>query len=123
MDEEGFLYFVGRRDEMIKTSGYRVSPTEVEEVVFASGLVADAAAIGVPHPKLGQAIVVVATATPGKPADAERLLEVCKRELPLFMVPQRVEWRAALPRNPNGKHDRTGLALELMDLFAGEATP
>jgi acyl-CoA ligase (AMP-forming) (exosortase A-associated) len=121
MDTEGFLYFVGRRDEMIKTSGYRVSPTEVEEVVFASGLVADAVAVGVPHPKLGQAIVMVATAAPGKPADPERLLEVCKRELPLFMVPQRVEWRAALPRNPNGKYDRPRLALELKDLFAGEA--
>ena len=65
MDEEGFLYFIGRRDEMIKTSGYRVSPTEIEEVVFATGLVADAAAVGVPHPTLGQAIVVVATPAPG----------------------------------------------------------
>ena len=48
MDEEGFLYFVSRRDNMIKTSGYRVSPTEVEEVVYASGLVSEAVAIGVP---------------------------------------------------------------------------
>ncbi|HLY53198.1 MAG TPA: acyl-CoA ligase (AMP-forming), exosortase A system-associated [Steroidobacteraceae bacterium] len=123
MDEDGFLYFVGRRDEMIKTSGYRVSPTEVEEVVFASGLVADAAAVGVPHPRLGQAIVVVATAAPDMAADSERLLEVCKRDLPLFMVPQRVEWRAVLPRNPNGKYDRPRLALELKDLFASEAAP
>lgn len=59
MDDEGFLYFVGRRDEMIKTSGYRVSPTEVEEVVYATGLVAEAAAIGVSHPVLGQAVVLV----------------------------------------------------------------
>ena len=48
-DEDGFLYFVGRKDEMIKTSGYRVSPTEVEEVVYASGTVSEAVAIGVPH--------------------------------------------------------------------------
>ncbi len=60
-DEEGFLYFIGRRDEMIKTSGYRVSPTEVEEVLYATRLVGEAAAFGVPHPVLGQAIVVVAT--------------------------------------------------------------
>ena len=62
MDEEGFLYFISRRDEMIKTSGYRVSPTEVEEVVYATGCVGEAAALGIPHPVLGQAIVVVATA-------------------------------------------------------------
>ena len=56
-DEEGFLYFIGRRDEMIKTSGYRVSPTEIEEVVYGTQLVGEVAAFGVPHPTLGQAIV------------------------------------------------------------------
>ena len=60
-DEEGFLYFVSRRDEMIKTSGYRVSPTEVEEVIYATGCAGEVAALGIPHPVLGQAIVVVAT--------------------------------------------------------------
>jgi acyl-CoA ligase (AMP-forming) (exosortase A-associated) len=118
MDEDGFLYFIGRSDEMIKTSGYRVSPTEVEEVVFASNLVADAAAVGVPHPKLGQAIVLIATAAPDTPADTGALLEACRRELPLFMVPHHIEWRATLPRNPNGKYDRTKLAAELRGLFA-----
>ena len=52
-DAEGFLYFIGRRDEMIKTSGYRVSPTEVEEEAYATGLVVDAVAVGVPHARLG----------------------------------------------------------------------
>ncbi len=56
-DEEGFLYFIGRRDEMIKTSGYRVSPTEVEEVVYATRLAGEVAALGIPHPVLGEAIV------------------------------------------------------------------
>ena len=75
MDEEGFLYFVGRRDEMIKTSGYRVSPTEVEEAVYASGMVGDAVAFGAPHPTLGEAIVVVCSEPspglrPPSPADA-----------------------------------------------------
>jgi acyl-CoA ligase (AMP-forming) (exosortase A-associated) len=120
-DEEGFLYFIGRRDEMIKTSGYRVSPTEVEEVVFATGLVADAAAVGVPHPDLGQAIVVVATAAAGAKEDQDALLAACKRQLPLFMMPHHIEWRASLPRNPNGKYDRPKLAAELKSLFgAGE---
>ena len=61
-DEEGFLYFIGRRDEMIKTSGYRVSPTEVEEVVYATQRVGECAAFGVDHPALGQAIVLVVDA-------------------------------------------------------------
>jgi acyl-CoA ligase (AMP-forming) (exosortase A-associated) len=120
VDEEGFLYFIGRRDEMIKTSGYRVSPAEVEEVLFATGLVADAAAVGVPHPTLGQAIVIVASAAPGKSADTATLLSACKQQLPLFMVPQHIEWRDSLPRNPNGKYDRPRLAAEMkaLGLFA-----
>ncbi|MEZ5571805.1 MAG: acyl-CoA ligase (AMP-forming), exosortase A system-associated [Halioglobus sp.] len=60
-DEEGFLYFISRKDEMIKTSGYRVSPTEVEEIAYASELVAAAAALGLPHAALGQAILLVVT--------------------------------------------------------------
>lgn len=122
MDEDGFLYFVGRRDEMIKTSGYRVSPTEVEEVVFATGLVADAAAVGVPHPKLGEAIVVVATPASNQAADSDRLLDACRQQLPLFMVPQKIEWREVLPRNPNGKYDRPRLAAELRGLFGAAET-
>ncbi len=119
MDEEGFLYFVGRRDEMIKTSGYRVSPTEVEEVVFATGLVADAAAVGVPHPTLGQAVVIVVAPAPGKSEDTQALLDSCRKQLPMFMVPLHVDWRESLPRNPNGKYDRPKLAAELKALFAG----
>jgi acyl-coenzyme A synthetase/AMP-(fatty) acid ligase len=121
MDEEGFLYFIGRRDEMIKTSGYRVSPTEVEEVVYATGLVGDAVAIGVPNGTLGQAIVVVASVAPSKTADTRALLAECKARLPNFMVPQHIEWREVLPRNPNGKFDRVALARELADLFATAA--
>ena len=119
-DAEGFLYFIGRRDDMIKTSGYRVSPTEVEEVVFATGLVADAAAVGVTHPVLGQAIVVVAVPATGASADSDRLLAECKSRLPNFMVPAHVEWRDAIPRNPNGKYDRPRLAAELADSFRNE---
>jgi acyl-CoA synthetase (AMP-forming)/AMP-acid ligase II len=119
-DEDGFLYFVGRRDEMIKTSGYRVSPTEVEEVVFATGLVGDAAAVGITHPKLGQAIVIVVTPAPGHANDSGKLLEACKKTLPLFMVPHHVEWRDSLPRNPNGKYDRPKLAADLKELFTAK---
>jgi len=120
MDEDGFLYFVGRADEMIKTSGYRVSPSEVEEVIFASGLVADAAAIGVPHPTLGQAIVVVVATAPDRPEDPTKIIDECKRQLPAFMVPSHIEYRTQLPRNPNGKYDRPRLAVEMKHLFTGE---
>lgn len=116
-DEDGFLYFIGRRDEMIKTSGYRVSPSEIEEIVFASGLVADAAAVGVPHPTLGQAVVLVAAPANGKPADDAALIDVCRRDLPAFMVPAKIDWRESLPRNPNGKYDRSRLAAELKATF------
>lgn len=110
MDAEGYLYFVSRQDEMIKTSGYRVSPTEVEEIVFASGLVAEAVAIGVPHPELGQAIVLLAHAGEGQRVSDDTLRQYCQRECPTYMVPAHIEIRDELPRNPNGKIDRAELA-------------
>ncbi len=118
MDQAGFLYFIGRRDEMIKTSGYRVSPTEVEEVVYDTDLVVEVAALGVDHPVLGQAVVLVVYA-PGQEATlGEKLLAECKRQLPAFMVPARIITKnEALPRNPNGKIDRKQLAFELADTF------
>lgn len=117
MDEEGFLYFVSRRDEMIKTSGYRVSPTEVEEIAYASKLVGEAAALGIPHPVLGQAIVLVATAPHGAMLDTEALLAEYRQRLPAFMVPTRVfEHQDSLPRNQNGKIDRKQLAQQMQSL-------
>ncbi len=117
MDEDGFLYFVGRRDDMIKTSGYRVSPTEVEEVVYGTGLVGEAVALGIPHETLGQAIVVAATPPAGGGIDSEALLAECSKQLPPFMVPHRIIERRELPRNPNGKIDRKALGEELADIF------
>ncbi len=114
-DDDGFLYFVGRADDMIKTSGYRVSPTELEEVLHASGLVGEITALGLAHPVLGQAIVLVATAPKGGPFDADAVLAMCRRDLPAYMMPQRVVERTSLPRNPNGKVDRKALALELSE--------
>jgi acyl-CoA ligase (AMP-forming) (exosortase A-associated) len=117
-DEEGFLYFIGRSDEMIKTSGYRVSPAEVEEVVYATGLVAEAAAIGIPHPQLGQSIALVTAVAPGGAIDSAALLAACKRALPAYMVPARIDIRQSpLPRNPNGKIDRKLLSDELAATF------
>ncbi|THF64076.1 acyl-CoA ligase (AMP-forming), exosortase A system-associated [Pseudothauera nasutitermitis] len=113
-DEDGYLYFIGRRDEMIKTSGYRVSPTEVEEILYATRLVGECAAFGVAHDTLGQSIVVVASAPPGGVLDPAVLLAECRARMPAYMVPAQVHVRAgALPRNPNGKIDRNALRAEL----------
>ncbi|HEU0224005.1 MAG TPA: acyl-CoA ligase (AMP-forming), exosortase A system-associated [Steroidobacteraceae bacterium] len=119
-DAEGFLYFIGRQDDMIKTSGFRVSPTEVEEEAYASGLVRAAVAFGVPHERLGQAIVLVASPAEDAGPDEERLMDALKRRLPRFMLPLRVEWRGSLPRNPNGKYDRARLRSEFQGAFAGD---
>lgn len=113
-DEEGFLYFVGRNDDMIKTSGYRVSPTEVEEALFGSGLVAEACAVGVPDPDLGQAIVVFAVPPPGRHLDVDGILQTCRRQLPLYMVPADIRARDSLPRTPHGKIDRARLRQDLI---------
>lgn len=106
MDEDGFLYFVGRNDEMIKTSGFRVSPTELEEVIYASGLAGEVVAMGVPDDRLGQSIFIIATAREKVAFDPEAIKAYCRKELPSYMVPHEVvEW-PSLPRNPNGKLDR-----------------
>jgi acyl-CoA ligase (AMP-forming) (exosortase A-associated) len=121
-DEEGFLYVISRRDEMIKTSGYRVSPTEVEEVVYGTGLVGEVAALGIAHPVLGQAIVIVATDRARGELDTQALLGLCRERLPAFMVPARIiERKGSLPRNPNGKIDRKLLAQEFEGLFEAAA--
>lgn len=104
-DEEGFLSFVGRADDMIKTSGYRVSPTEVEEAAYSSGLVRDVVAVGVDDPALGQRIVLVVTPADGQLTEAS-LVAALRPLLPAYMIPSRVVIRDDLPRSPNGKFDR-----------------
>jgi acyl-CoA synthetase (AMP-forming)/AMP-acid ligase II len=112
-DEDGFLYFVGRTDEMIKTSGYRVSPTEVEEAAYATGLVRDAVALGTPDPQLGQRIVLVVSPKGDAELDATAVKAALKKELPLYMLPKDVLVRPDLPRSPNGKFDRNLLRQEV----------
>jgi acyl-CoA synthetase (AMP-forming)/AMP-acid ligase II len=110
-DAQGLLYFVGREDGMIKTSGNRVSPTEVEEAAIASGLVHEAVALGYPDARLGEGIALVVR--PDRRDDEEALRAFLKRQLPNFMQPGAIIWRDALPRSPNGKLDRVALKNEL----------
>ena len=116
-DAEGFLYFIGRRDEMMKTSGYRVSPTEVEEVLYATRRLGECAAFGVDHAMLGQAIQVIATPPAGaEVVDVPALLADCKKNMPAYMVPHGITvLPGPLPRNPNGKIDRKLLATQWLE--------
>jgi acyl-CoA ligase (AMP-forming) (exosortase A-associated) len=110
-DPDGFLYFVGRTDEMIKTSGYRVSPTEIEEVAYDTGLVRDAVALGVEDPRLGQHILLVVTLAGG--SDPQELRRQLQRQLPRYLLPREIMVLPELPRSPNGKFDRARLRQEL----------
>ena len=123
-DAAGFLYFMGRNDDMIKTSGYRVSPSEVVDVVYGAGLVQEAAAIGVPHPLLGQSIMLVVHAADNAPDNLRGLLlATCKAQLPGYMTPTQIFVRTApLPRNQNGKIDRRALAIEYSPPIPGAPT-
>ncbi|MFN3231949.1 MAG: acyl-CoA ligase (AMP-forming), exosortase A system-associated [Alphaproteobacteria bacterium] len=116
-DVDGFLYFVERSDHMIKTSGYRVSPTEVEDVMYEIDGVAEAVAMGVGHAALGQAIVVAISPTEDDAVTSDDILAHCRQQLPTYMVPRAVVVRDALPRTPNGKMDRSLLTRELSGMF------
>lgn len=109
MDEEGFLYFVGRRDTMIKSSGFRISPTEIEEVLFSSGKLRGAAVIGIPDEVLGQAIKACVVPRDGHQVDTEALLAHCREKLPRYMVPKTVEVLTELPKTNSGKVDYPAL--------------
>jgi len=112
-DADGLLYFVGRRDAMIKSAGNRISPQELEEAALATGLVVEAVALGIPDARLGQAIHLVVRAR-GDAVDAEtELPKKLMQDLPNFMQPKVIHWREAMPISPNGKIDRTGLFAEL----------
>ena len=114
MDADGFLYFIGRRDEMMKTSGYRVSPSEVEEILYATQLVGECVAFGVDHPVLGHAIHIIATySMPTWEKGINDILSECRARMPAYMVPAGIEIvEGPLPRNPNGKIDRKLLSTE-----------
>ena len=109
---DGLFRFVGRDDEMIKSAGNRISPTEVEEAILAGGEAREAVAVGVADARLGQAITVVLA---GDRADEDALRARLKRELPSFMQPARYAWCDALPRNANGKLDRALIAAAMRE--------
>jgi amino acid adenylation domain-containing protein len=113
MDEEGFLYFIGRKDDIIKTKGEKVSPREVENVLYELPGVVDAAVVGVADPVLGQAIKAVVTMKEGAELTERAILMHCASRLEDFMVPKIVEFRATMPKTSSGKIDKKNLHLAL----------
>jgi long-chain acyl-CoA synthetase len=103
MDEEGYLYFVGRKDDIIKTRGEKVSPKEVEDVLYSLEGVAEAAVVGIPDPVLGQAIKAVVTRREGTHLSEQDLRRHCAQHLEDFAVPKAVEFRESLPKTTSGK--------------------
>ncbi|UIP05643.1 acyl-CoA ligase (AMP-forming), exosortase A system-associated [Erythrobacter sp. SDW2] len=112
-DINGLLYFVGRRDAMIKSAGNRISPQEIEDAARATGLVAEAVALGVKDERLGHAVHLVVRALAGAVDPKDNLPKALAKELPNFMQPHVIHWRTVLPLNPNGKLDRTAIAREI----------
>jgi len=123
-DAEGFLYFVGRSDDMIKTSGYRVSPTEIEDLVLATGKVAECVAFGIPDEAIGQTVCLIATPAAGEAPDTAALLAICRAGMPRYMLPAQVQWESEpLQRNSNGKFDRPALRERFLDRRSASGSP
>jgi len=111
MDEEGFLYFVGRKDDILKSRGEKVSPKEVENVLYALPGIREAALVGVPDPVMGHALKAIVV-TDREDLDAKAILAHCRAHLEEFMIPRSVEFRDALPKTGTGKIRRSVLQAE-----------
>jgi acyl-CoA ligase (AMP-forming) (exosortase A-associated) len=105
-DEKGYLYFIGREDNMIKTQGYRLSPEEVESLLVSTGIVREACAFGIPDPELGQQVFVVVSLRDGDESSLEPIREYCIKNGPPYMVPKEIFIQDELPKTPSGKIDR-----------------
>jgi long-chain acyl-CoA synthetase len=111
-DEKGFLYFVSRRDDIIKSRGEKVSPAEVERIIHEIEDVVDAVVVGMPDPILGQAIKAVVVRAAGSQLSAREVIGHCASRLENFMIPKEVEFRDTLPLTPSGKVSRRALQQE-----------
>jgi acyl-CoA synthetase (AMP-forming)/AMP-acid ligase II len=113
MDREGFLYFVERKDDVIKTRGEKVAPRQVEEVIARLSGVAEVSVYGVPDDLLGEAIVASVTLSPGSVLSRAMIQRYCLTHLDAYMVPQTVDIRDALPTTPSGKVSRRMLRVQM----------
>ncbi len=118
-DNDGFLYFLGRKDDMIKSKGERISPKEIENILCAIPYVSEAAVIGVPDEILGQAIKAFIVLNDGLKTDENNILQYCYQNMESFMVPKHIEFVNELPKSPNGKIDKKILKAESIMINPG----
>ena len=109
MDEEGFLYFLGRTDDIIKTRGEKVSPTEIENVIYKISGIKEVAVIGIPDEIMGEAIIAFVTTHGHLQIGEKEIQKECMSRLELFMVPQRVIFLDEMPKSSNSKIDKKEL--------------
>jgi acyl-CoA synthetase (AMP-forming)/AMP-acid ligase II len=120
IDADGDLWFVARNDAMIKTSGFRVSPDEVEDLVSRSGLVEDVVAFAVDDDELGQVVHVAVTPFPG--VGKERLMQHCRAVMPPYMLPRELHlWDGSMPRTSSGKLSRPEVVRGCKERMSGPA--
>jgi acyl-CoA synthetase (AMP-forming)/AMP-acid ligase II len=104
-DPEGFIYLVGRKDELVKVGGHRINPKEIEDVLLATNLIIEAAVLGIPDPLLGSRLAALAVSKNGDCSDCQ-ILRGCAEKLPKYKLPSEVNFIRSLPKNANGKVDR-----------------
>ena len=113
IDEDGDMWFVGRADGMIKCSGFRLSPTEVEEIAQQSSLITEAVAFGVDDDALGQVVHVAVGRGGAGDVDVDSLRTHCNANMPSYMVPTNFHcWTTPMPRTPSGKIDRRSVVAD-----------
>lgn len=117
-DEDGFLYFVGRRDNLIKTSGFRVSPNEVEDAIYQTGHLRDVAVVGIPDEMLGQKIIAFGVLKDGVEVGEADVLTDCVASMPRHMVPKSIEFLPSLPKTSSGKVSYSTLRQQAEDAAA-----
>ena len=122
MDNEGYLYYEGRKDEMIKCAGNRISPSEVEEILYSSGLIAEVVAIGIPHEIYGQVVFVVLSLLPHENKSERDMLSLCRKNMPAYMIPAGIEIWESLPKNTNGKLDRAKIKQMILSNRSNESS-
>ena len=110
VDEDSYLYFIGRTDDIIKSRGEKISPLEVETVVYGIPGIREVAVLGMPDPLLGQAVIAFVSAMEGSSLSEARVKKFCKDKLEAFMVPEYVKFLSELPKSANGKTDKKALA-------------
>ena len=109
MDEDGFLYFLGRTDDIIKTRGEKVSPVEIENTIYTIKNIKEVAVIGIPDRIMGESIIAYVTVHEGHGLTEQEIMKVCMENLELFMIPQKIFILNKMPKSPNGKIDKLKL--------------